>query len=436
MTQDFASPMRSRQAFGRAFWSGADAAASPIAALLMTAGLVRCLGARDYGLMVIALAASGLATAISPAIAATTTKFVSHAIGTRERTGRLASRTLTASLLVLAAISVCLLAVTAVLRNPLAHAVFGEASSASAGDVLLLAIVGMCIQQIDAVLAAALKGLERFKQQALIEMGSRLLGAILVVAAAWHTRDVRVALLAQCAVSLGVLAVRSAALRTSMPGARLFARPGRPDYAAILGFGGWMWLSAAAGMAYYSVDRIIVGHVLGAVALAQFNIFLQVGQLVHYVPSSVFAFAFPVFSRLSAEGGQGRAEIVHCYRNYVALSIGAALAIAVAIVALQQPLLQLFAGGVVYAGQQPVLAWLTFAFLLLSCNSIAYYLLLALGRSKQVSLIGTASMLVALVLAVMLVPRYGLYGAAFSRLAYGLGNFGLLASAQHSLRRL
>ena len=435
MTQSFASPMRSRQGFGRAFWSGADAAAFPVAALLMTAGLVRCLGARDYGLMVIALAASGLATAISPAIAATTTKFVSHAIGTRERTGRLASRTLTASLLVLTAISACLLAVTAVLRNPLAHGVFGEANSASAGDVLLLAIVGMCIQQIDAVLAAALKGLERFKQQALIEMGSRLLSAILVVAAAWHTRDVRVALLAQCAASVGVVAVRSAALRTFMPGARLFARPERPDYAAILGFGGWMWLSAVAGMAYYSVDRIIVGHVLGAVALAQFNIFLQVAQLVHYVPSSVFAFAFPVFSRLSAEGGHGRAEIVHCYRNYVALSIGAALAIAVAIVSLQQPLLQLFAGGV-YAGQQPVLAWLTFAFLLLSCNSIAYYLLLALGRSKQVSLIGTASMLVALVLAVMLVPRYGLYGAAFSRLAYGLGSFGLLARAQHSLRRL
>jgi len=347
----------SRPSLGRAFWSGTDAAAAPVAALLMTAGLVRFLGPRDYGLLVIALAASGLSMAISPAIAATTTKFVSHASGARDRSGGLAARVLSASLLVLVVISTCLLAVAGALRNPLAHAVFGEAGRVGAGDVLLLAIVSMCVQQVDAVLAAALKGLERFKEQALIEIGSRLLIAILVLAAAWRTHDVRVALLAQCAASLVAVAARATAVRAFMPGARLFARPARPDYAAILDFGGWMWLSAVAGMAYYSVDRIIIGHVLGAVALAQFNIFLQVAQLVHYVPSSVFAFVFPVFSRSSAEGSHGRGEIVRWYRHYLAISTGAALAIATAVVSFRQPLLQLFAGGVVDTGQESALAW-------------------------------------------------------------------------------
>ena len=53
----------------RALWSALDAAATPASTLLTLAALVRALSVADYGILVIALAASGLSMAINPAIA-------------------------------------------------------------------------------------------------------------------------------------------------------------------------------------------------------------------------------------------------------------------------------------------------------------------------------------------------------------------------------
>jgi hypothetical protein len=59
-------PTQQSPAAARAFWSGLDAAAYPIATLAMLAGLVRALTPSDYGILVLALAASGLSLAINP----------------------------------------------------------------------------------------------------------------------------------------------------------------------------------------------------------------------------------------------------------------------------------------------------------------------------------------------------------------------------------
>ena len=50
-------------------------------------------------------------------------------------------------------------------------------------------------------------------------------------------------------------------------------------------------------------------------------------------------------------------------------------------------------------------------------------------------MISTASMLAALVLMVFLIPRYGIEGAALSRLAYGVGTLLLLHRAHRVLRQ-
>ena len=195
-----------------------------------------------------------------------------------------------------------------------------------------------------------------------------------------------------------------------------------------------MWVSAIAGVAYLNGDRIIVGHVLGAAAAGQYNVYVQIAQLTHYVPSSLFAFSFPAFSRLGARGGDGRAQISRSYRRYRVTIIATALGIALVIVLARQPLLSLFAGNAFAREQDILMGLLVASFFLLACNVASYYLLLALGASKPVSLISTGSMLLALALTVILVPAYGLNGAAVGRLAYGLGTLALLERAQRVLR--
>jgi O-antigen/teichoic acid export membrane protein len=57
-----------------------------------------------------------------------------------------------------------------------------------------------------------------------------------------------------------------------------------------------------------------------------------------------------------------------------------------------------------------------------------------LGHARTVAVISTASMLAALVLMALLIPRYGLEGAALARLAYGVGTLMLLQRAQRLLK--
>jgi O-antigen/teichoic acid export membrane protein len=429
--------VREPAAATRALWSALDAAATPASTLATLGALVRALGAADYGVLVIALAASGLSMAVNPAIAATTTRFVSELSGQRHPAGRTVAGVITVSLITVALIDLVLLLGTAVFNEPLSRWVFGAAVAPArhVGQVLLLAVLAIGIQQIEAVLAAAIRGLERFRRQALIEIFSRAALTAAVILVAWHTRSLVAILIAQCAVFLASMLVRAVALRRLLPDKRLFQLPGWAAASTLFRYGGWMWLTALAGVAYASADRIIVGRTLGAAAAGQYNIYVQITQLIHFVPSSVFAFSFPAFSRLAAQGSTGR-EIAGAYRRYFAVISATGFGIAVMMMLIWPLLLNVFAG-TGFDGSRRGTAWLLGLNFLLLAGAIApYYLLLALGYAKVVSIISTASMVAALVLMVVLVPRYGLEGAALARLAYGLVTLAFLERAHHHLRRV
>jgi O-antigen/teichoic acid export membrane protein len=421
----------------RALWSALDAAATPASTLAILAALVRTLSATDYGVLVIALAASGLSMAVNPAIAAVTTKFVSELSGERHTGGRTIAGVITVSLMTVAVIDLVMLLGTAVFNEPLSLWVFGAAvvRARHVGEVLLLAVLAIGIQQIETVLAAAIRGLERFRQQALIELLSRLALTAVVTYVAWHTRSLEMILIAQSAVYLASMVVRAVALRRLLPDKRLFELSGRAEAGTLFRYGGWMWLTALAGVAYASADRIMIGRSLGAAAAGQYNIYVQIAQLVHFVPSSVFAFSFPAFSRLAAQGNARRGEIAQAYRTYLTAIGVTALAIAAVMMGSWPLLLRVFAGTGPASGQFGAPGLLTLNFLLLACNVAPYYLLLALGHARAVSMITIVSMLAALVLMVFLIPRYGLLGAAIARLAYGVGTLLLLQRARQVLKR-
>jgi O-antigen/teichoic acid export membrane protein len=421
----------------RALWSALDAAATPASTLATLAALVRTLSASDYGILVIALAASGLSMAVNPAIAATTTKFVSELSELRNPGGRSVAGVITVSLFAVALIDLVLLLGTAAFNEPLSLWVFGAAvvRTRQVGEVLLLAVLSIGIQQIEAVLAAALRGLEQFRRQALIEMLSRATLTAIVVYVAWRTRSLEMILVAQCAVYLASMIVRAVVLRRLLPDKRLFDLSGRAQAGALFRYGGWMWLTALAGVAYTSADRIIIGRSLGAASAGQYNIYVQITQLIHFIPSSVFAFSFPAFSRLAAQGNASRSEIARTYGKYLRAISASALAMAAAMVVSWPFLLRIIAGTGFATGRFGAPGLLAVNFLLLACNVASYYLLLALGHARVVSMITTASMLVALVLMAVLIPRYGLEGAALARLAYGVGSLMLLQRAQRLLKR-
>ena len=241
-------------------------------------------------------------------------------------------------------------------------------------------------------------------------------------------------MIAQCTVYLASLLVRAGALRHLLPERRLFDLSARAEAGRLFRYGGWMWLTALAGVAYTSADRIIIGRSLGPAAAGQYNIYVQITQLIHFIPSSVFAFSLPAFSRLAAQGNTRRDEIAHVYRTYLFAVSVATLGITAAMIVCWPLLMRIFGGPISPYGRFDAPSLLILNFLLLACNVPSYYLLLALGRAKAVSTITTASMLAALLLMMFLIPRYGIQGAALSRLAYGVGTLLLLQRAHRVLR--
>jgi O-antigen/teichoic acid export membrane protein len=421
----------------RAMWSALDAAATPGFTLVTLAILVRALSPSDYGLLVMALAASGLSMAINPAIAATTTKFVSEMSAQRKSGSGTIAGVITTSLIAVAAIDLVILLGTVIFSEPLSRWVFGAgaASSRSVGPVLLLAMLSVAIQQIDAVLAAAIRGLERFRRQALIEVTSRGILTAVLIWVAWRTRSVPLVLIAQSVVYLVSVLARSVALRGLLPAKRLFERAHGAGVARMMRYGGWMWLTALAGVAYASADRIIIGRSLGLAAAGQYNVYLQITQVIHFIPSSVFAFSLPAFSRLAANGHDGvGGEIRRAYDGYLWIISVSAAVFAAAMMMFWPFLLGVFAGSGFAGDRLGAPALLTINFLLLACNVAPYYLLIAMGHARVVSMITATSMLAALVLMVVLIPRFGMVGAALARLAYGAGGLLLLWEARRMLK--
>ena len=421
---DPASAMNWRHRFfsGRALWSAIDAGASPATALVLAAGLVRTLGASDYGLIVMALAVSALSTSVSPAIAATTTRFVSEVSASAAMQAEV-SRVLTGSLIVVAVMDVLLLSVAAAFAGPLSAAVFGSAigSRPDIIPVMLLAVASLCVQQIDGVFAATLKGLQKFRPQAIAEVLCRLVLVILVIAAARLSGSVKVTLLVYCA-SFGISCmVRFNVVKRSLDVRHLLSRPRSADMKKLMSFSGWMWLNAIATMAYGSVDRIIVGRVSGTTAMAEFNVYMQLAQLVHFVPASLFAFAYPVFGRLGVNVGFHAAEVKLLYSRYFVRCIVISLSMAAALLLLMRPLLRGLTAGVLPLSHESAFVLLIVNFALLSVSIVPYYATLGLGSARSVSLITSISTLVSLGMTVILTPRLGLEGAVFAKLAYSIG---------------
>lgn len=424
----------------RALWSALDAAATPVSMLVLLAGLVRALSAADYGLLVMALAAAGISLALSPAIAMTTTKFVSEVAHRGIDRAAAVGGVVASALAAVTMLDAGLLAATAAWREPLAAWVFGPVGpDQPRGDILLLAMGTVALQQLDAVLAAAIRGLERFRRQALLEIAARASVAAIVTAVAWRTGDLRDVLGAQCAVTAVFVGVRALSLRALLPGGRLLARPTRTNVVRLFRFGGWMGLAAVSGIAYTSVDRLVVGHFLGAASAGRYAIEVQVTQLIHFVPASLFAFALPAFSRLGAVAANGTAEPGQLRRLFIAyqgaLSAGA-VALAAAIVAAWPLALRALGGAAFAAGHARLDAdvlLLAVNFLVLAVSVLSYYLLLALGGSRTVSLVTTGGAIVSLILMAELIPTWGLSGAAASRLPYALASLALLGFARSRL---
>jgi O-antigen/teichoic acid export membrane protein len=192
-------------------------------------------------------------------------------------------------------------------------------------------------------------------------------------------------------------------LRTSIP-----TGPRRSDFAAWFTISLPLLIISSAELLLQNTDVLVVSRFMSP---ADVGIYFAAGKtmalimFVHYAVGSAVAHKF---ASLHARGD--KEGLRHFVKDAVNWTFWPSLASALIILALGKPLLSLF--GPQFAAGYPVMCILVFGFLSRSAMGPSEYLLNMLGEQKLCAAVLFGSALLNIALNFILVPRYGLIGAA------------------------
>ena len=318
--------------------------AGPAAALVALPMLFRQLGTVGFGQysMIIALAGFGNAANLGAAVTATAGVRTRARAGRRLRAAGVGMALISCALAVVSAIALLLWLVVG-LGWP--GATFGGVA------VTLLAMPALAVyltQQYDQLLSGCLKGRGLPRHGAVRGFQPRRHHG-LACAAALVTASPTWTALAQ---ALGLLLAGTVKMFVfSRAYGHALLRPviDRPAMMAAFRFSRWSWLNSLSALAFGSVDRVLVGGLMGPAALAIYTVGVQVGQMIHTASVAVFQKAMPRVSRLLAAPpfpGAAEREVRRQMLWNLALFAGATLAV----LAASRPLLDLMLGPAIAAG--------------------------------------------------------------------------------------
>jgi|GEM_PF-348775 len=413
---------RWRTRLGGSFWSIVEYAWFPLLMLATTPFFFGALGAERFGQWSLLSATISFGAILSIGTGAATVRQVALRLARDDGTG---VRLVVRSSLGLA-LAGGLAAAAAVV------AVFGFGGTtllgkmAAGGATLatgLTAAAIVAIEQLENVFTSALRGGERFKVIARVELIVRSAQVLAAVGAVWAFGTLEAlfaALILTALVRLGVKALvvaRWLHLDVTMPSLRLWR--------SVIGDARWGWLQGVGGMMFALADRFIVGSTLGAAALAHYAVASQIAAPLHAFAAAATSVIFPKISAALARGDTERLRDL--LRSALALLVAATSAVALLLYLLRFEILTLWLGPAVATASAPSLGWLVLAFWLLAMSVLPHYVLLGMGRMRRVAIANVVAGIAAIVAMSWAVGPWGIVGVAAARCLYGfvlLSNFG------------
>lgn len=289
------------------------------------------------------------------------------------------------------------------------------ALEATARVVFLLVGLQILFDLPAAALMSLIEGAQEYSMLRLLDVGGRVLWSVLVVVALVSGRGV---------VSMGALALVVAAVvlgvafvlaRRIEPGLRLRPWTARAAVARrVLGQGSSLLVLRVTSIVYRQMDRAIIGVMLGAVAVARYEVVYKIhataALMLSIAPSAVMPAA--AFLGATSDDEQLKALYLRGTRYAVALCTPVSLAAL------------LYAGPLIrtWVGDEYVdLTGATRLFLLypvlVAVHVVGVTMLVGLGRMREMLYLSPAAVLFNLVLSLVLVPRLGLIGVVWGTLA-------------------
>ncbi len=180
---------------------------------------------------------------------------------------------------------------------------------------------------------------------------------------------------------------------------------------ALLQFGFWIMATAVIAPLLLTMDRMVIGAQLGAIAVAAYTIPFQIISRLQLVPQSVVNVLFP---RLSVTEGQKARRIAFLYSIVMTAFF---VPIIVGLIYIIEPLLQLWLGENLDPQSVEVGTWLLFAFYVTAIAHTMVVFLQSQGRGAFVAKFQLAETVPYIALLLYCAGEYGLMGVVAAFLA-------------------
>lgn len=279
------------------------------------------------------------------------------------------------------------------------------------GSVVLL------LRSLSFVFNSSLRAFECYRDATQITSTARVGIVILSIVLVMHGRGV-VAILAGTAIIELVALVALVFAATKLIGPlRLFSGSQRQNYAVLANFGVFSWLQALCGTVFSQADRLLVGAMLGPAALGYYSVCVQAGQPIHGLAASASNVLFPYLSARTEK--EEPATLALFLSKSLRLNAVAVTFLFLPLAFLSKPILTHWMGPDFAAHSAATLPIVALSFVFLALNIPGHYALMALGRVRYLTLLNFLGSTLSLIVALALIPRFGIMGAAIARLAYG-----------------
>jgi len=396
-----------------AFWNTSDYIVLPLLFLLATPFLVSRLGTEQFGIWMLVNALTGMLSVMHFGLGDATVKYVSKYRAREDWQSVVqvvrSTQTVYGSLGILSATAICLCA------GSLAHHVFKIESSHQGLAIAAIRIgaIGLVLRFFNNVFAAALQGFERYDLSARVTIITKAatIGSIVVAVAVGYGLEVVLWLSVLCAAG-GAVALAFVA-KWLIPTLRFWPILDREALREVFGFGFYSWLSAIAGTIFSQADVLLVGVLLGTVAVTYYSVCQKLAMQVHALLAAGSAFLFPM-SSVAAERGDLR-QMHRIYTGALSLIGVLSAAIGVPLFLFSESILTHWMGADFALHASGLLKILVFGYALLATSIVPFNVLNGTGRVRANMVFAWLTLLIVIAGIFALVPMGGLAGVAWAK---------------------
>ncbi|MFN5884787.1 MAG: oligosaccharide flippase family protein [Bacteroidota bacterium] len=200
-----------------------------------------------------------------------------------------------------------------------------------------------------------------------------------------------------------------------MPNISLSPAPDKDAWKKSFHYGGWQTISQLGGILAQQAEKYVMGVLLSTASVGIYHVALNIEQKVYTVVHKLAEVLFPMFSAISNDTDERKANIL-IKSTWVTTT--AAVGLLVSVVPFTKELITLWMKNADIANSGSfVLQVLCLAGAFGSATTAGYFFLLGVGKTQKITYISVLTGMVTVVVSLIVLPIYGLKGAGISALA-------------------